>query len=200
MTKDGYLGLFGLDLIVKENGEHVFIEINARQPASVPMYTKMQLRNGEIPLSLFHIAEFLGIEYSINVNEYNEKAMQEYNYSQIFIRSFEDLKINSRFPSGIFRLQGDNAGFDPIKEERVEGAYFLDEAKDKCIIKQKDAYSIDELESSEGILVLTQSDGRVIKFNDEFARIQLNSNAIQDNNQIKGWIVEILRAIYNYQK
>jgi hypothetical protein len=200
MIKNGYFGLFGLDMIVKENGEHVIIEINARQPASIPMYTKMQIRTGEIPLALLHLAEFLNIEYSINVDEYNKKACQTYKNSQIFIRAFQDIKISSRFQSGIYRLQGDNAGYDPVKEERINNAIFLDEQKDKSLLKQKDAYCIDQLEGNEGILVLTQSEGRTIKINDEFARIQLNQNAIIANNNLKPWIIEVLQAIYNYQK
>jgi len=200
MIGNGYFGLFGLDLIVKTNGDHQFIEINARQPASIPMFTKMQLKNNEIPLALFHLAEFLGIEYSIDVDGYNQKSTLPYKNSQIFIRAFEDIEIKSDFPSGIYRLQGDNAGFDPVKEERINNAIFLDEQKDKSLLKQIDAYCIDQLDAEEGILILTQSKGRKIKRNDEFARIQINQNALQPNKELKPWIVEVLQAVYNYQK
>lgn len=200
MLANGYYGLFGLDIIVDKNGNHFFIEINARQPASIPMYTKMQLKNNEIPLSLIHIAEFLGIEYSIDIDIYNNIAIQPYNFAQVFIRAFEDISIKSQFPCGIYRLQGDNAGYDPIKEERINNAIFLDEQKDKSLLKQRDAYSIDQLEGKEGILILTQSKDRLIKKNDELARIQINQNAILVNDEIKPWIIEILQAVYNYQK
>jgi hypothetical protein len=200
MIENGYYGLYGLDIIVKANGEHLFIEINARQPASVPMYTKMQIKNDEIPLSLLHLAEFLGIEYSIDVEAYNRKSILPYKNSQIFIRAFEDVEIKSDFQSGIYRLQGDNAGFDPVKEERINNAIFLDEQKDKSLLKQMDAYCIDQLNAEEGVLILTQSKGRTIKKNDEFARIQINQYAIQTNKELKPWIVEVLQAIYNYQK
>jgi hypothetical protein len=97
-------------------------------------------------------------------------------------------------------LQGDNAGFDPVKEERINNAIFLDEQKDKSLLKQKEAYSIDQLEGLEGMLILTQAVGRNIKMNDEFARMQINQNAILENNNLKPWIIEVLQAVYNYQK
>lgn len=43
MAKSDYKGLFGLDFIVKEGIPYV-IEINARQPASIPFFTKIQLK------------------------------------------------------------------------------------------------------------------------------------------------------------
>jgi hypothetical protein len=159
----------------------------------------MQIKNGEIPLSLLHLAEFLEIEYSINVDAYNQKAIQPYDFSQVFIRAFKDVAVKSQFQSGIYRLQGDNAGFDPVLGERINNAIFLDEQKDKSLLRQRDAYCIDQLEGKEGILILTQFIGRNIKTNDEFARIQLNQNSILANNKLKPWIVEVLEAVYNYQ-
>ena len=199
MKQDGYFGLFGLDLIVKEDGSHVFIEINARQPASIPMYTKIQLSLGQIPLSLLHLAEFLNIEYKIDIKEYNNANMLPSNFSQIFIRAPKDSEIKTRLTSGIYRLQGDNAGFNPVTDQQTPNTIFLDEQRDKSLIFQKPAYSIDQVDGVTGILLLTQSPGRIIKGNDEFARIQIATSAFQSNVQLKQWIVEALQAVYNYQ-
>jgi len=196
MREDGYLGMFGLDIIVKEDGGFVFIEINARQPASIPMFTKMQLMQGQIPLALLHLAEFLEIDYKIDIEQYNQDNMRPFNFSQIFVRAQKDCEIKTELQSGIYRLQGDNAGFDPVIKQQVANVIFLDEQRDKALILQKSAYSIDALQDCAGMLLLTQVPGRIIKQNDEFARMQLNTSAFQKNGVLKPWIVEVLQTIY----
>jgi predicted ATP-grasp superfamily ATP-dependent carboligase len=154
MYQDGYRGMFGLDLIVKNDGSFVFIEINARQPASIPMYTKLQLIKGQIPLSLIHLAEFLNIEYQIDIEQYNKTNMERLIFCQIFIRAPQDLIIRTRFQSGIYRLQGDNAGYNPITGKKAPNSIFLDERQDKSLIFQ----------NSEGIILKGKSEEFMGKF------------------------------------
>jgi len=149
---------------------------------------------------LIHLAEFTSISYQIDEATYNKTALEPQNYSQIFVRAKDDLKINGEFKSGIYRLQGDNAGFDPIKEEKTQGAIYIDEQRDKTLIFQKNGYCINDLKESPGILILTQSKGRSIKKNDEFARIQINEGTYLENNEIKPWIIEVLNSVYKYQQ
>jgi hypothetical protein len=199
MQQDGFSGMFGLDFIVKEDGSHFFIEINARQPASIPMYSKIQLAQKQIPLALLHLAEFLEIDYMIDIEQYNFENLKPVNFSQIFIRAPKDCQIRCRLQAGIYRLQGDNAGYDPVKQSVTPDTIFLDEQRDKSLIFQKNSYSIHDFSAGPGMLILTQRAGRIIKANEEFARMQINSNALLASGELKGWIVEVLKAVYSYQ-
>lgn len=198
MRASGYLGMFGIDLLVKDDGTHVIIEINARQPASIPMYTKIQLHNKEIPLALLHIAEFLAIDYVIDINKFNETNMMPQNYSQVFVRALKDEVINSEVKMGFYRLQGDNAAIDRVSNEVKENTIFLDEDRDKALLFESSGYDISK-EDSPGLIIFAPSLGRKIKMNDEIARMQLQQGAFIDSNNIKPWIIEALKAIRNYQ-
>jgi len=101
MRTNGFLGMFGIDLIVKDNEVYI-IEVNARQPASIPMYTYLQIERGQIPLKLIHIAEFMGVDYEIDIEEYNKINLEPIEASQIFIRSIKKEKslLTGKFKVG----------------------------------------------------------------------------------------------------
>lgn len=192
MRSKGYRGLFGVDFIVKPDGEHVIIEINARQPASIPMYTKMQILSDQIPLSAIHLMEFLGIKYEISATEYNMINLEPQNCSQIFIRPELDMKISQELPMGVYSLKGDSV------EDTKEKVIFIDDERDKSISMIKKSYSIDHLDQG-GFLLLTQSQGRLIKANSELARMQIKQSALDESGYLKPWISEILIAVKEYQ-
>jgi len=193
----GYLGLFGLDLVVLPDGTHKFIEINARQPASIPMYTKMQLKTGQIPLSLIHIAEFLNIDYQLSQQTYNLQALMPQEYSQVFIRAERDREIGIEVRAGVYRLQGDNAAVNRATAEVKPDTIFMDEERDQALLFQNDGYSLEDIETG-GFLILTPASGRKIKTNEELARVQLPSGAYDEFGKLKMWIIQALTAIKNY--
>lgn len=198
MRTKGYKGLFGIDLIIDMDGKAFIIEINARQPASIPMYTKMQLKLGQIPLSMIHVAEFCGIDYEIDQNEYNQINLAPLPYSQVFVRSFRDYTLEFPLRSGVYRLQGDNAAIDRISSEVKPDTIFLDEERDVALLFQKDGYCIDDIEQG-GLLILTPAKNRKLVVNDELGRIQINSSAHLPDGQLLSWIRQALIAIKNYQ-
>jgi len=60
MRATSYKGFFGLDFLIdKETGEIFLSENNARLTASVPFYTKLELRAGVFPLLGYHLLSFL---------------------------------------------------------------------------------------------------------------------------------------------
>ncbi len=198
MRAQGYLGMFGMDLMVTPDGNFKFIEINARQPASIPMYTKMQLSAGQIPLSLLHIAEFLSLDYKIDVAKYTEMALLPMEYSQIFVRALKDEQVNNEIKSGFYRLQGDNSGINRVTQEVAPDTIFIDEDRDKCLMFYGQGYVLDNKDST-GILLLTPTKGRKIKVNEEIGRLQIKQSAFANTSGLKLWIIESLVAIRDYQ-
>ena len=198
MQSAGYRGLFGLDIIIEPDGGHKIIEINARQPASIPFFTKIQIQNGQIPLSMIHIAEFSGIPYNIDPVKYSAEAMAPMEFSQIFVRSFKNYTLEFPLKSGIYRLQGDNAAIDRASAVVRPNTIFLDEDRDKALLFQKDGYSVNDIQTG-GFLLLTPFKGRELKINDELGRIQIKGSAFNANGDLNGWIIDSLSAIKNYQ-
>jgi hypothetical protein len=198
MREQGYLGLFGMDLIVMPGGGHKFIEINARQPASIPMYTRMQRLAGLVPLSLLHIVEFLGIDYQLDLAKYLEQALAPQEYSQIFVRALNDSVVNYELRSGYYRLQGDNAAIDRASQQVKPNTIFLDEERDKALLFYADGYAIDQVDTA-GMVILTPVKGRMLKYNEEAGRLQLRQGAYTGSGTLKPWIIESLKAIRDYQ-
>ncbi|MFQ5492653.1 MAG: ATP-grasp domain-containing protein [Candidatus Dojkabacteria bacterium] len=198
MLSSGYLGLFGVDLIVHKDDVRI-IEINARQPASIPMHTKIQLGQGQVPLALIHLLEFMGLEYDLDVEGYNEVAFAPSAYSQIFLRAKSESRLTSQVKMGIYRLLSDNSAIDRLSGEVVEGTIFLDEDRDKPLMFQSNGYTVSDLDENPGMLVMAPVKGRIVKKGRELARIQIGQQAVDNNGELAPWIPEALNAINNYQ-
>ncbi len=198
LRQDGYLGFFGVDLIINSDEVYV-IEINARQPASVPFVNKLQIKNNQAPLSAYHIASFAGIDFEVNTEEYNSKAIMPMEAGQIFLRNTNEdaFTVNGNVKVGEYRLQSDDSAIDWQKNSVKENVLFLDEEKDKPLIFQKDAYSIEELGNS-GMLILTQAKGKSVNSGNELARIQSLQSLIGEDGKPFGWVLESLNSIKKY--
>jgi len=61
-----YRGFFGLDFLVKDN-QVFLLECNPRLTASFAFYTKLELIQKITPLFYFHLAEFIKLDYSIDI-------------------------------------------------------------------------------------------------------------------------------------
>lgn len=189
MHKDGYRGLFGIDLVVHRNDPYV-IEINARQTANIPFQTKLEILQNKIPLALINLAEWLGIEIDVVPFE----KIEELEGAQIFLRSRKDnLIISQNIKSGIYRLQSDNAA----KLAKDEDVILLDEEGDKPLIWQHDGYSVEDIKEGGFILLIQKYGNKRNKF-DEIARMQFkNQIMLKQNNKVmvSPWIYEAMKEI-----
>lgn len=189
LFKTDYLGHFGIDLIVSEEGLPYVIEINGRQTANASLETKLALQQDSIPLMLLHLAEFLNIDYKVDQAE-----IKDLKGSQIFLRSqMPDFKINNSVKSGIYRLQSDNSAIDWETLQRKTNVIYTDEEMDKPIIWQNDGYSIDDI--GEGGFVLLASKMNLNKdLSEELARMQFTDKII-NKGKVDPWILDALKEV-----
>lgn len=84
-----YRGFFGLDFIVSQN-EVYLLECNPRLTASFAFYTQIELKNNLTPLFYYHLAEFINLNYSIDIDHENQRFYnQEIVGSELTKRSLE---------------------------------------------------------------------------------------------------------------
>ncbi len=197
MAKNGYRGLFGLDLILEQNVNPLLIEINARQTANISLQTRLELKAGITPLALLHLCEFLDIE----IEENPTTELLPLEGSQVFLRAKQDnFIVNHNLKSGIYRLQSDNAAIDWNSLQLKDGVILIDEEGDKPLVWQKDGYRISDIENNTGgFVLLVQSKGSVKNKADELARMQFNNRIINPTG-ISPWIVEAFNSIENIIK
>jgi hypothetical protein len=190
MKKEGYRGLFGIDLVLGE-GKWYVIEINARQTANLAMQTKLELMTDQVPLMLLNLAELLGIEIDIKPNW----EILPLNGSQVFLRAkVESVEIKNDIKSGIYRLQSDDSALDFTNGvEPKENVLFIDEDQDKPLIWQKEGYNVLDINDG-GFVLLGQKSGMTKKKHEEILRFQFKNQIVNDG-KVAPWIIEAMGAL-----
>ncbi len=202
MAQSNFKGLFGIDLIIqRKTGKPYFVEVNARQPASIPMHTKLQIENDQVPLLAIAMCEFLGIDYKIDQKDYNQTASQSYNASQIFLRNKSDKtgKVIGDVKTGVYRFAGKMSAFE-VEEGRLKrkpDTMLIDEKGEQTLIMKKEAYAIDQIKNG-GFLILSQRKGKYVSPNYERGRIQLKQTAFTKDGKIIYWIKQVLKGLNKY--
>ena len=73
-SPEGYRGYFELDFLVDAvTGEMYLGELNPRVTGASSMTNVTAVAYGDMPLFLFHLLEFMDVEYEIDVDELNER-------------------------------------------------------------------------------------------------------------------------------
>lgn len=173
-----YKGIFGLDFVVDENNQEVhLIEINPRLVASMPVFTKLQIRNGELPFLALHILEFLGSNYAVGLKSLlQDVADVQYknNFSQLILRNTfnSPVKISRSVPSGTYKLENNKLKF--IKSD----------------------YCLESLNNQDEFLIQCLSSGNTVNSNIEYANIQMNDGVVGDNFKLRNKIKIILDLLF----
>lgn len=198
LASEGFRGLFGVDFVVV-NDEMYLIEINARQTANIAFQTQLELIQNQIPLFAIHICEFMDIDISNELKNFD--SSEALSGSQIFLRSKSDnFKINQQLAGGIYRLQSDNSAIDWNTNQIKEGVILIDEEGDKPLIKQSDGYRVDNIDEG-GFLILTQNLGEIRNKSDEICRFQFKNSILQSGGKVLSpWIIEAMKSIENILK
>lgn len=108
-----YQGFFGLDFLI--SGNDVFLlECNPRLTASFAFYSEMELKNNLTPLFYFHLAEFINLDYEIDLKtEQNRFYNQNLIGSEITLRSGEGTTIKKLTDFKIFSKKISPLVIDP---------------------------------------------------------------------------------------
>ncbi len=146
MKNDGYRGMFGADFVF--DSQNIFlIEVNARENASIPTYTKIQINENILPFKLIHILDFLKISYKIDSTKINNQIYEDYNYRQIIIRNIQSHPVKANtFLNGVY-----SSNLDKIRE----------------------GYDIDSLKNNDYLILTSYSN---VNPNIEISKIQSKSS------------------------
>jgi hypothetical protein len=113
LAGEGYLGFFEVDYLVDtDSGELYLGELNPRISGISPVTNVTAGAYADMPLFLFHLLEYLDLDYEIDVEEINERWSHEAEvdvWSQIVIKETSSaVDLLTRAPrSGIYTLAPD---------------------------------------------------------------------------------------------
>jgi len=117
LRKEGYLGYFELDFLLDAaTGELWLGELNPRVTGASSITNVTAVAYGDMPLFLFHLLEFLDVDYEIDVDELNDRWAQAHNldeWTQFILKQTEDVtEMITKAPrSGIWRTNGSGLTF-----------------------------------------------------------------------------------------
>ncbi len=104
----GYKGIFGLDFVLDEKKEKLYIvECNPRFLGSYPVINMAQLINNEPPILAFHVLEFLGNDYQIDKNEINYQMRREKIGAQMILHNLTTkwARNHKQIKAGVYKLR-----------------------------------------------------------------------------------------------
>ena len=113
LRKEGYHGYFELDFLIdKKTGDIWLGELNPRITGASSMTNHAAFAHADAPLFLFHLLEFSGKDFELDVEELNARWADPDmidSWSQMVIKHTEDTVdiITAAPPSGIYRMLDD---------------------------------------------------------------------------------------------
>ncbi|HPH78589.1 MAG TPA: ATP-grasp domain-containing protein [bacterium] len=167
LEQNQYRGLFGLDFVVDEQtGQHYFIECNPRLTASIPMITKLQIQQDEVPLLALHLLEFLSLSYQLDPSVVEQINQHPDHGSQIIFRntSSEPISTPIHYPSGIYSTSHpvtDIFQLQQLVSQQSDQIQFIRNGQDILDIQKKNEF-----------LILCEPSDKIISPAIEYLRIQ----------------------------
>jgi biotin carboxylase len=110
LREEGYKGYFELDFLIdQDNGEIYLGELNPRVTGASSITNHAVFALADAPLFIFHIMEWMDVDYKLDVNAINARWAKQANidgWSQLIIKHTEDtIEYVSEAPkSGIYKM------------------------------------------------------------------------------------------------
>jgi hypothetical protein len=112
LRQEGYRGYFELDFLLDATtGEMWLGELNPRVTGASSITNVTAVAYGDMPLFLFHLLEFMDVDFEFDVDELNDRWAQAHNldeWTQCILKQTEDVTelITDAPRSGIWRMNG----------------------------------------------------------------------------------------------
>lgn len=113
LRKEGYRGYFELDFLIEKKSDEIWLgELNPRITGASSMTNHAAFAHADAPLFLFHLLEFSGKPFNLDVEELNARWADPDmidSWSQMVIKHTEDsVDVITQAPqSGIYRMSKD---------------------------------------------------------------------------------------------
>lgn len=110
LREEGYKGYFELDFLIDQDTNEVYLgELNPRVTGASSITNHAVFALADAPLFVFHILEWMDVEYSLNIKSLNTRWAKQENidsWSQLIVKHTEDTveMVTSAPRSGIWKM------------------------------------------------------------------------------------------------
>ncbi len=108
----GYKGYFQPDFLIDEDTNTLFLgEMNLRFSGFTPLTNNTNLAHEDIPLLLLHLAEWMDMEYDLDINALNTNWQNQKKWNTLSFLHIKNIKDTSAKPflTGIYSINSDNS-------------------------------------------------------------------------------------------
>jgi biotin carboxylase len=112
LYQEGYRGAFCLDFLLDTDDGTVYLgEINPRISGASPLTNLITSRYGGVPLFLFHLLEFSGVDWELDLSEIQARWQDFDRWTQLVLKQVTDeVELITDAPaSGLWRLADDGS-------------------------------------------------------------------------------------------
>jgi hypothetical protein len=128
LYRAGYKGAFCMDFLIDTDTRNVYLgEINPRISGASPMTNLITSTYGGCPVYMFHLLEFMDIDWEIDLGKVQERWSEFDNWSQLILKYPVDrVEMITRAPAtGIYRM--DAAGDIKLTRKSIDWSVVSDE-------------------------------------------------------------------------
>jgi biotin carboxylase len=107
LYKEGYKGIFCMDFLIDtDDGTPYLGEINPRISGASPLTNIITAHYGGVPLFLFHLLEYLDVDYRVDMRKIQNRWNEFDFWSQLILKQTEDrVQILTKAPqTGIYQM------------------------------------------------------------------------------------------------
>jgi len=107
LYKEGYKGVFCMDFLLDtDDGTPYLGEVNPRISGASPLTNLITAHYGGVPLFLFHLLEYLDVDYSVDLRRIQNRWNEYDFWSQLVLKQTEDKvrKLTHAPASGVWRM------------------------------------------------------------------------------------------------
>lgn len=107
LYQEGYKGVFCMDFLIDtDDGTPYLGELNPRISGASPLTNLISAHYGGVPLFLFHLLEYLDVDYSIDLRKVQRRWNEFDFWSQLILKQTEDkVKLLTKAPgTGIYQM------------------------------------------------------------------------------------------------
>lgn len=112
LYQEGYKGVFCVDFLLDTDTNQVYLgELNPRVSGASPPTNLITSTYGGCPLFLFHLLEFMDVDYEIDIHEVQSRWNDYDNWTQLILKQTEDkVELITEAPrSGIWSMAEDGS-------------------------------------------------------------------------------------------
>ena len=114
LSREGYRGYFEVDLLHDLDSDELYLgEVNPRLSGASPMTNLTTEAYADMPLFLFHLLEYMDVEYEVDIAEINARWERGYGedevWSQVILNETStDIELFTATPrTGVWRIDDD---------------------------------------------------------------------------------------------